>query len=187
MNNQNNGYRQNQNVNPPRVFYKTSDFHKGYSNRTTLVVLALLFLLAGILLTAVQVAEHIKYNKLVGEGNSCTAYVTDVDKYTRTVTSKRKNSMGRRTKRKETYYDVTATYIVDHQEYHIEFESSKAYSYSDSFKIYYEEENPSNYVREGDDGGLPYGIVFLLIGGVISVVELKKHFEEKELEAMGLL
>ena len=180
----NNGYNHNPHYNHD---YDTSPTSKSKKNKpSTLILIGLVFLLAGIFVTAVQFSERQKYNDIVADGNSSTAYITDVDQRTRTV--RKRSSSGRRRTRKETYYYVTATYTVDKENYPISFESKKSYSQGDTFKVFYEEGNPSNYVREGDDGGLPiFGIAFIVIGGVVGVTGFKKYRDEKELKEMGLL
>ncbi len=185
----NNSYNSNNYTNPQHNHnydsYPTSNSKK--NKPSTLIFMGLMFLLAGILVTAVQFSERQKYNDIVDDGNSSTAYVTDVDKRTKTVRRKR-SSNGRRRTRTETYYYVTATYTVDEQNYPISFESSSSYSYGDTFTVFYEDGNPSNYVREGNDGGSPIlGISFVVIGGAISVYGIKKYRDEKDLKAMGLL
>ncbi|MEE1280955.1 MAG: DUF3592 domain-containing protein [Acutalibacteraceae bacterium] len=159
---------------------------------STLIFMGVVFLIVGILLTIVNFCEYQDYHAIADDGNSTTAYVTNVEsKTTKTTTrSRHRTKSGRRRKKTttKTYYYVTATYTVDNQNYSIDFKSDSSYSQGETITVFYEEGNPSNYVREGDDGdSLAFGIALTILGGIFGGIGLKKYRDEKDLKAMGLL
>lgn len=184
----NNGYRNNGYNRNPRHNYD-DDSYSGKSNKnkpSSLIIMGLMFILAGLFISIIQCNERMKYHDIADEGNSTYAYVTDVDR--RTTTTRRRTSSGRKRKTTKTRYYVSATYAVDNHSYPINFESGSSYTKGESFKIYYQKSDPSNYVIEGDDGGLIiFGIMPIVFGAVIGVVGIKKYRDERDLKAMGLL
>lgn len=171
-------------------FLDTSESKK--TKPSTLILMGVVFLIAGILLTIVNFCEYQSYRAIADDGNSVSAYVTDIEAKTKKTTtrSRYRTSSGRRRKTTttKTYYYVTATYTVDNQNYSIDFKSNSAYSQGETITVFYEEGNPSNCVREGDYGdNTVFGIVLIILGGVFGGVGFKKYRDEKDLKAMGLL
>jgi hypothetical protein len=171
-------------------YLDTSESKK--NSPSNLILIGIGFVIVGILLTIVNLCEYKSYHNIADQGNSASAYITDVEvKTTKSTTRSRyKSSSGRRRRKTttKTYYYVSATYTVDNQNYSIDFKSKSAYAQGETITVFYEEGNPSNYVREGDDGeSILFGIIFIIIGGVIGGIGFKKYRDEKDLKAMGLL
>ena len=159
---------------------------------STLILMGVVFLVAGILLTVVNFCEYQSYRAIADDGNSTSAYVTNVESKTSKTTtrSRYKSKSGRRRKKTttKTYYYVTATYTVDNQNYSIDFKSNSSYVQGETFTVFYEEGNPSNCVREGDYGdSIVFCIVLIIAGSIFGGVGFKKYRDEKDLKAMGLL
>lgn len=181
MNNQNFNYNSTS-----RTFYfglypRTSRRQK--DKPSSLILMGIFFLIMGILFSVISLSEYQNYMDIANDGNSTTAYVTNVERKTQKVTS---SSHDR--KITKTYYNVTAKYMVDSKYYPVYFTSDSSYSEGDTFTVLYETEKPSNYVRKGDFNVLIVLGVVLIIAGIISgILGIKKYRDEKDLKAMGLL
>lgn len=183
-------YQQNYNINNRDNYTHRYSTTKNTSTKTkpsTIILTGVILLVIGIFITIVQVNDTKNYYALADEGKSTNAVVTDVDK--RTSRSTRRSSSGRRRSTKRTYYYVTATYTVDNQNYNFSFRSYVSYNKGENISIFYEEDDPSNYVKLGDTGvaSLVFDIAVVIVGGVVGAVGLKKYRDEKDLKAMGLL
>lgn len=178
---------QNHNPHYDRNTYTSSSEKSSKSSPGSIIIMGLFFLIIGIFLTVIQVSDRMEYNNIVDDGNSVFAQITDVDR--RTSTSTRRTSSGRRRKTTKTYYYVDAVYEVDNTQYPISFKTKSAsYSEGGQVQIFYEDGNPANYVREGDDGGSLWGgIASGVMGIVMTIAGFKKYRDEKDLKAMGLL
>lgn len=185
-------YQQNYNTlnnmnNNNSYTYTNTRSRSNKNNPRSLVIMAVFLIIMGIFLTVEEADKCRNYNAIVKDGNSEYATVTDVD--SKTTTSRRRTGRGRYRKTKKTYYYVTATYTVDKENYTLDFKSESSYDYGETIKIYYEEGNPSNYVREGDSGvgTLVMGAGITVAGVVMGGIGIKKLRKEKELKRMGLL
>lgn len=180
-------YQKNYNTSIDRggYSYTAIDKKRSYkSNPKISMIMAVILLLFGIWVIVVQFNEYREYMALAKEENSTNAIVTYVDKKT---TSGNRSST-RRIARK-TYYNVIAKYTVDREDYTLEFDSRTSYDVGERIKIFYDEDNPSNYVREGDSGvgTLLAGVLFTVAIGIKGGVGYKKYRKEKELRSMGVL
>lgn len=200
MNNQNynnynnhNNYNNYNRYNDPRALYNEESTNETRTSSKisprTLMIMAVVFILIGLLSFASQYNQREIYNSLSEGGNFTYGDIMDVDRRTTTsgsTTGYRKRGSSHRTKKTE--YHVSGIYIVEDQIYNFSFTSSSHYTEGETIKIFYEKGNPSNYVREGDDGdSLIVCIIPIVIGGIMGVVGFRKHREIKELKAMGLL
>lgn len=185
-------YQQNYNTYVERDNYSYVNADRKRNTRNNpknTIIMGVVFWVIGILITIVQFNEYQDYKALVKEGNSTNAIVTDVDKKTSTTRSRRRGSTGTRRRTKKTYYYVTATYTVDRENYTLNFKSNSYYVNGEKIKIFYDEDNPSDYVREGDSGvdTLVIGVLVIVVGGIFGGSGYKKYRDEKDLKAMGLL
>lgn len=167
--------------------YHSSSSRSSKNSPASFIIMGIFFLIIGIIMTIASINERNHYNDIVDDGNSAVAQITDVDR--RTSTRTRRSSNGRRRTTTETTYYIDAIYVVDGEQYSVNFSTkSSSYSQGEFITVFYEDGNPSNYVREGDDGdSIIFGIIFSTIGLVFFITGIKKHRDEKDLKAMGLL
>lgn len=198
MNNHNFNFKinnRNFNYNTPRTSYYEAYPNTSRSKKnkpSSLILMGVFFLIMGIIISVISLNEYKNYMDIADDGNSTTAYVTNVDRKTtkRTSRSSHRTKSGRRRKTTttETTYDVTATYTVDGENYPVYFTSKSAYSEGETFTVLYEEGKPSNYVRKGDfDTSIVFGVILIIAGIVSDVIGIKRYRDEKDLKAMGLL
>ncbi|MEE0264346.1 MAG: DUF3592 domain-containing protein [Acutalibacteraceae bacterium] len=208
--NQNNGYRPNTEFNQNNNFYNPATYnkynnsynsdhnynpHNEQNNATTttkktsdswlFIIVGLIFMVIGTLLTLQQINDRTNYNYMVEHGQSTYAEITDIQR----KTTRSSSGTGRtRTSSTKTYYYIDGIYEVDNQQYTMEFKTQTSSHYvGESIKLYYEVGNPSNYVREGDDGGsIIFGIIFASMGLLAALAGIKDYRDKKALKAMGL-
>lgn len=174
----------NQYYNPNRNSYKSSSTNTSINPKVSpkfIIFVGIIFLIAGVILTAIQFNDRQHYKALINEGISTSAYVTDSDKKITTSKSRRRNGTSKRRRTTKTYYSVTATYTVDDQSYPITFRSNSDYAEGDAVTIFYEEGNPANSAKEGEYVASPtsgFMIIFAGIGSII--IGFSKLREEKK-------
>ena len=164
--------------NATRAYYKETRTNQKTeifkSKPITLIIMAVVAILVGIFLIVTQCEEMKNYDNLVEDG-----YYT----YGEVNFSNRNN--GRKVKRKNRY-SIRGTYTVDNQTYNFYFRNEQRLSNGTSVKIFYEKDNPSNYVYEGDDSASPAtGIMCILVGIVVGGAGIKKHRDETNLYLYG--
>ena len=84
-------------------------------------------------MTIASINERNHYNDIVDDGNSAVAQITDVDR--RTSTRTRRSSNGRRRTTTETTYYIDAIYVVDGEQYSVNFSKQRYASFESKFTL----------------------------------------------------
>ncbi|MEE0264344.1 MAG: hypothetical protein UD936_01850 [Acutalibacteraceae bacterium] len=151
------------------------------------MIFGLYMVIISLFFTAGMVREKLHYHNMVNNGISVYAEVTDTTYSTKS--SSYHTGKGGRSSGKSIYYHIYTVYEVDNQEYPIEFKTQSTKFLDDkTLHIFYQDGDPTKYVVEGDSGG-PVIVMFipLGIGAALAIAGFKKHRDEKDLKAMGLL